>query len=339
MVNFMMFIPKVINNTFMALLLVISNSSSVWSQPPRLAKGVCHDPVGRVINGGDVHLSAGSLICPEDRIQPAKGSMVEVICLTSRRILEIKQSDSAAQVCAERVSQPRRLCILDANCRNTRGSEERENPTLIAPYVGRIINPRPKLSWLEVLGATSYIVQVEGSGGNWSKEIPKTSLEYPLSEPAMEWGRIYKINVIANKGDEPVSASSSVTIVLPQEEAQEINRVVEKIQNLNLSADELAIDLDAVYMSKNLLTEAIGVLEARVRNGTQNPAIYRMLGDRYLETGLLETHSLAAAIRAYAEAVKLARQKNDAEELAKAQAGVKLLESQSQAPTRTNAAQ
>ncbi|GAX38946.1 hypothetical protein [Nodularia sp. NIES-3585] len=334
-----MFITKVITNTSISLLLLVSSSSIVSGQPPRLAKGMCSDPVGRVINGSDFRLVAGSQICPQDMIKPVKGSMVKVICY-NRKIVEVTQNNRASQVCLESAAQPRKICILNSqgNCNDTRAPEEKRNPTLIAPYVGRIINPRPKLSWLDVPGATSYIVQVQGSGVNWSRIVQSTYLEYPSSESAMEWGRIYKINVIANEGDEPVSASSSVAIVLSEEEAQEIKSVVEQIQALNLSADELAIDLDAVYMSKNLLTEAIGVLEARVDNGSTNPSIYRKLGDRYLDTGLLETNSRAAARKAYAQAKNLAQKKNNTHELAKVQVGVNLLD-QSQVPTKTNAAQ
>lgn len=334
-----MFTIKVITNTLISSLLLVSSSSIVSGQRPRLAKGMCSAPVGRVINGSDFRFVAGSQICPQDMIQPVKGSMVKVICY-NRRTVEVTQDNRASQVCSESAAQPRKICILNSqgNCNDTRAPEEKRNPTLITPYVGRIINPRPTLNWLDVPGATSYIVQVQGFGINWSRVVQSTSLEYPSSESAMEWGRIYKVNVIANEGDEPVSASSSVTIVLSQQEAQEIKSVVEQIQNLNLSSDEQVIDLDAVYMSKNLITEAIGVLKARVDSGTTNPTIHRMLGDRYLDTGLLEPNSRAAARKAYAQATKLAQQKNDADELAKVQAGMKLLD-QSQAPTKTNAAQ
>ncbi|AHJ28605.1 hypothetical protein PN465_11380 [Nodularia spumigena CS-584] len=333
---------RAIDKIIIALLLVLSSSSSVCGQQQRFAKRVCDDPVGRVINGGDLHLSVGNLICPEDQIQPANGFKVKIICYASRRILEIQQSKNAVDECKTEVPQSRDICIpiTPGYCSNTRGTGETENkPQLITPYVGRILNTRPRLSWVNVPEATSYTIQVNGMGVNWSKNVQNTSLPYPSSLPAMQFGRIYQITIIANQGDKPVSANSFVTIVLPELEAQGIKSVIEQIESLSLDEDALAIDLDAVYMSKNLLTEAIGVLAARTKNGTQNPAIYRMLGDRYLETGLLETNSLASAKRAYAEAVKLARQKNDAEELAKAQAGVKLLESQSQAPTRTNAAQ
>jgi hypothetical protein len=176
-----------------------------------------------------------------------------------------------------------------------------------------------------VPGATSYTVKVKGAGVNWSKEVKQNSLEYPKSEPAMQMGRIYKINVIANNADGPEIATPSHTIVIPQQEELEVKRIVEQIQSLNLVGDELAIDLDAVYMSKNLLTEAIGVLKARVDAGSYNPTIYRMLGDRYTETGLLEVKSVEAAKQAYTQALRLARQQNNTDEITKAQAALEFL--------------
>lgn len=318
---------RTINSLSIGLLLVLSNSIPSWSQQLNLAKTICNKPVGRVINGGDAFFNAGKLICLEDKIQPANGSRVEVLCHISRRIVVVTQSNKVEQICGQRVSQPRELCVpkVLGDCSNTRSPLEEEKPTLITPYVGRIINTRPFISWIDVPGATSYTVQAKGAGVNWSKKVRQTSLEYPTSEPAMEKGRIYKINIIANNADGPEIATSSHTIVIPQQEELEVKSIVEQIQSLNLVGDELAIDLDTVYMSKNLLTEAIGILKARVDGGSSNPTIYRMLGDRYRETGLLESKSVEAARQAYVKALGLARQRNNTDEITKAQAALEFL--------------
>ncbi|MBD2505016.1 tetratricopeptide repeat protein [Anabaena azotica] len=318
---------KAINKLLISLLLVVSNSTPSWSQQQNLAKSICIKPVGRIINGGDALFKAGRLICLEDKIQPANGYSVEVLCHNSRRIVIVTQSNQVKQICGERVSQPRELCVpTESYCFNTRNPQGRKKPTLITPYVGRIINPQPLISWLDVPGATSYTVKVEGAGVNWSRKVVQTSLEYPKSEPAMQKGRIYKINVIANNADGPEIATSSHTIVIPQKEEVEIKRIIEQVQNLNLAGDELAMDLDTVYMSKNLLTEAIGSLKARIEGGSSNPTIYRMLGDRYRETGLLEPKTLEAANNAYRQALSLAQKQNNTDEIAKAQTALEFLE-------------
>ncbi|MCC5612325.1 hypothetical protein LC612_37795, partial [Nostoc sp. CHAB 5834] len=71
---------------------------------------------------------------------------------------------------------------------------------------------------------------------------------------------------------------------------------------------------------KLLLDESIKTLIARVMAGSQNPTLYRLLGDRYLGALLPEE-----AEQTYTIAAQLALSSANTDELNKVQSGLKLV--------------
>lgn len=294
------------------------------------------EPIGRVLSTGDRSWVVGSLLCQGDRLHPVNGSSIEVLCYLNRKVLWLG-SGSVTNKCVPQAKQQAQQCTLTnrSNCPKPKGPREDSNvPALISPYSSAILNTRPNLSWYSVPGANSYTVQVSGADINWEKEVGNLVLSYPKEQPALQPGNAYKITIIANQGDSSISASSSAVNVIPENEAKQIIATVKHISSLNLPKDEEAFDFDSVYMSKNLLNETIDVLKAQVEAGSQNPTIYRVLGDRYLEAGLPDD-----AKREYTMATTLAKRIDNLAELAKAQAGLKRAKLYSQLPTRMNGPQ
>ncbi len=319
-----------------ALILLLLDFNSAWGQKQSTAtrhsaqQRTC-EPVGRVLSAGDRTLKLGSLLCIGDQLQPINKGTVVILCYLNQKILQLKQGSisDAPNKCVPLPTQAARCTpFASNNCPKPKGpGEDRNTPVLISPYSSAILDPRPSLSWFSVNGATSYTVQVKGKGVNWSSETKSTLLPYPHQELDLESGNVYKVTVIANQGNSPLVASSAVLIVSSDMEAQQVKAMIKRIQNLNLPQDDLAIDIDTVYMSQNLLSEAIKALEVRVRAGTKNPTLYRLLGDRYLEAGLPDI-----AKREYTTATTLAQKVDNAAELAKARAGLKRTELDSQLP-------
>ncbi|RCJ40947.1 hypothetical protein A6770_36860 [Nostoc minutum NIES-26] len=324
--------------TGITLLLILSSFSSAWGQSEPVTKNdsrkpMC-EPIARVLDG-DTRLVAGSEVCKGEYLRAANGGTVEIFCYVDGNILHLK-SGVINQQCSQTSSSQAQVCNRENrfNCFTTKGPNENTNrPTLITPYSASILNPRPTLSWNPVSNAIGYVVQIEGTGVDWSKEVNSTSLPYPQEQPAMQPGSIYQVNVLAKMVEQKFIPSSSILMVAPPQKEQQIRAIIERIKSLNLHPDELAVDINRVYKEKKLLTEAIEVLQERVKAKTQNPAIYRTLGDRYLDVGLLEQ-----GIRAYRMAIKYAKARNNLNELARAQVGLELSH-QSQLPTRINPAQ
>ena len=296
---------------------------------------------GRVVNAGDRFLAAGSQLCPGDRINPVNGRTVSALCYLNGKLLDFKQSKifDASDECSL-PQKKAKLCtgLNPSGCNNTKSPhEDQDIPTLISPYGSSMLSSRPKISWYAVSNAISYTVIVSSYEFYWEKTVDKTvtTLPYPKEQKELKLGNTYNFTVIANKNKSLASSEPLVIIVLPEKEQNEIKQRVQHINELNLPPDEAAIfDLHAIYMSRNLLNEAIEALEARVAAGSQNPTLYRVLADRYLEAWLPNE-----ALRNYNVANELAKRSRNLDELAKVQQGVNLVEFYNHPPTRINPAQ
>lgn len=309
-----------------ASILLFSSFSSIMGQAKSVAKSNSQEQTCKVVAkvlSGDINWAFGSKLCQEDKVYPVNGHKVEVLCYLSGKILHLT-SGTIGEHCSSRSQRQNQNCTLrdGRTCIKPKGPGEDENaPTLITPYGLVILNMNPTLSWSATPLATSYIVQVEGKGVSWSVVVEKTQLPYPKEQPAMQPGNVYNVNIIANQADEPIAASASVVLIASSDKMQQIANTINRLQNFNQSQDELTIDIDRVYEAHNLVNESINLLKARTEGGTKNPTIYRLLGDRYLEAYLA-----SAAVSAYSTATKLAEKENNAEELAKAEAGAKIAE-------------
>ena len=309
-----------------ASILLFSSFSSIRGQAKSVAKSNSQEQTCKVVAkvlSGDINWAPGSKLCQEDKVHPVNGHKVEVLCYLSAKILQLTSS-TMGEHCSPRSQRQNQNCTLrdGRTCIKPKGSGEDENaPTLITPYGLVILNMSPTLSWSATPLATSYIVQVEGKGVSWSVVAKRTQLPYPKEQPAMQPGNVYNVNIIANQADEPIAASASVVLIASTDKMQQIANTINRLQSFDQSQDELTIDIDRVYEAQNLVNESINLLKARTEGGTKNPTIYRLLGDRYLEAYLA-----SAAISAYSTATKLAQKENNAEELAKAEAGAKIAE-------------
>ncbi|MBW4557155.1 MAG: hypothetical protein KME59_14645 [Trichormus sp. ATA11-4-KO1] len=271
----------------------------------------------------------GSRLCEGDRINPANGATVKVLCFLSGNFLYLNKSTvfDSSDTCT--VPQERAVLCTGLNphpCYNPKSpGEEKEAPTLISPYGSSMLSTRPQISWTAVQLATSYTVIVDGYEFYWEKTVDKniTTLAYPEEQKELSFNNTYKFTVIANKGDEPISSSETLVVsVLSEEEQNAIAQQVKQINELGLPLEEAAIwDLDAVYMSKNLLNETIETLKVLVSRGSQNPTLYRVLADRYLEAWLPNE-----ALREYKKAEQLALRTGNSDELAHVQDGLKIIE-------------
>ncbi|PHJ56171.1 hypothetical protein VF14_18640 [Nostoc linckia z18] len=312
--------------------------SNAWGQAKPEVKRRCN-VIGRVTSVGDLRWRVNNLLCSGDRITPMKGRTVNTLCYLNGEFLDFKQSRifDAKDKC----SLPRnrvRLCtgLNPSGCDSIKGPTN--VPMLISPYGSSMLSTRPIISWYAVSRATSYTVIVSGYEFYWETTVDKTvtTLPYPKQQNQLQFGNTYKFTVLANVGDTPISSSETLVVsVLPQEEQNAILQKVKQVNELALSPDEAAIsDLDAIYMSRYLLNETIETLKARVRAGSQNPTIYRLLADRYLEAWLPRE-----ALREYRKAAQLAKSTNNLDELARIQEGLKIVENYNQPPTSTNPAQ
>ncbi|MBE9210870.1 tetratricopeptide repeat protein [Nostoc sp. LEGE 06077] len=319
-----------------SLVLMTLNCSVAMGQPQPIAKDSCTNSIARIYNEGDRYLPKGSLLCPGDRINPKRiGGKVEVLCFLNGRILQLPSGSisDAPDKCRQATPGSKKRCTFQTpqDCPKFKGPGEVGNePIILSPYGSVLLSQRPVLSWYSVKGATSYKVYVTGYNLDWQLETNNTTLPYPQDQPEFQYGIVYKITVLARKPQQTTSSIPSVVYMLSQSDAQETLEKIKKVKELGLPPDEAALlDLDAVYMEKSLLHQTIETMNERVAAGSQNPTLYRVLGDRYLEAWLPQE-----AETAYQKAIELAQSSRNARELETAQEHLRVLkETQSQPPT------
>ncbi|MCC5640157.1 tetratricopeptide repeat protein [Nostoc sp. CHAB 5844] len=340
---FKLFIQKIVKIKILlmaALVLLIPYSYTAWGQPKSATKRLCANPIMRVYSEGDSYLPIGSLLCEGDRIHPINnGGKVDVLCFLNQKFVQLPSGSITSDKCQEPTANTEKKCTFQTliNCPKTRGDGENKNtPIVLSPYGNVLLDRRPIFSWYPVPGATSYKVYLTAYNLDWQAATSNTRLPYPQGQQELQYGIAYKFSVLVLQGEEVVGSASSVIYVPPENQVQDILEKVKKVNALALPADEAAyLDLDTVYMSKGLLNETIENMNARIANGSQNPTLYRVLGDRYLQAWLPQE-----AKRAYTKAIELAQSSGNISEMVIAQDRLaKLIESYSQLPTRINAAQ
>lgn len=333
-----------IGAVILGLVLVNVTVSRVWGQElvraNRQSKVSC-EPIAKVISG-DIRHQPLTKLCSEDRVRTANGGKVKIFCYPRGKILDISSDVVGKQCLPLKVNEGRGCNVLQGrSCVIPKGPEEENKPTKITPYGAVINQERPTISWSKPKGATDYVVRIRGNGGiSWEVAVKGESLTYPPQELALKPGQAYTLDIVAMRGDRVIDGSKSLLLLLATDNIQEVEKTINVLKNLQQPLDELAIDMDAVYESYNLVNESIKVLDARAKAGSTNSTIYRLLGDRYLIANFPQQ-----ANEAYLTAKKLAQQANNTVELALAEAGIKIAtqtkfkEQTSYPPTRINALQ
>ncbi|MCC5604608.1 tetratricopeptide repeat protein [Nostoc favosum] len=288
-------------------------------------------PSGRVMSPGDKRFEVGSLICDGEKLEVLDGGSIKFLCFSTGIVLDLSSGFVSSNECAKPYSSDS-VCRIDSRnfCQRTRkgGEVGNDEPTIIYPYHIPTLKPRTEVAWLAVAGATSYTVRFDCPEFAWEKVVNQTRLAYPLEEKALLSGQTCKISIFAYKNDNLLGADQSVVYLLPEDEVKRLLDTVKQINQLKLSPDEAALDMDTVFISRNLFDETFEKLNNVIASGTRNPTIYRVLGDRYFQAGVLDK-----AQRQYLKASELLKTNNNPTELKNVQEGLKVINYYNQLPT------
>ncbi|MBW4550966.1 MAG: tetratricopeptide repeat protein [Aphanocapsa sp. GSE-SYN-MK-11-07L] len=276
--------------------------------------------------------TAPQSLCAEDMVVVGKGQQITLLCTQRFTMVEVGQSGRVEELCGDENVIPSHRSSEGVNSFRARGNL---TPLAIAPYGQVHLQERPTIRWQRIQGATTYQVRVTG-GHNWSVTTDQLTLPYPKDQPSLRFGETYRITVTALRGNSPVMAIAVPYNLLTQAEAKQISGWVNQLEQVTPSKDDLAIsELQSLYLAYGLWDEAIRVLQTRIAQRTTNPAVYRALGDRFLELGLA-----SEAKTAYSQALKLSTAVNNRQEEVLAQQGLtQVKQLQSQLPSSTQGAQ
>ena len=230
------------------------------------------------------------------------------------------------------ISQKEIICEPDGCYEPPRGPIANSNtPYIISPFdETNLLNDKPSISWHAVPGAINYTVrltEITGSGLDWERTVDNSSkleldeikMPYPDDAPALQPGSKYKLIVEARSQttQKPIEPGTAQFTMLSKEDIEQVREAVEKIDKSNLSKEDKAFLMSDVYKDKKLNAEMREMLETLVREGSQKAKVYRLLGELYLQQGLIDF----AKVR-YETAVRLATNAQDSKELEAAQTGL-----------------
>jgi len=260
------------------------------------------------------------LICDGDQRRSAKGQISAFCTIAGKAVTIIGINHWQIPGCETKANPQVNACSVQNPdpCDRQKGKSRlgKQQPDLIVPYgSGRsILEGRPSLQWAVVEGADRYVVEVMGNGVHWRQPVTSNALPYPPHQPELVPGNAFQVVITAYKGASVLSASRATFKRLGTREATEVQTAITQAKQLPFPKEQLGFWVtDGIYMDYGLLSESIKSLKAQIQAGTQDPAVYRLLADRYLEAGLpVEAEQMVE------KAVSLAESLNDQDELAKA---------------------
>lgn len=234
---------------------------------------------------------------------------VQVLCYSTAQLIPVVGGKLSQQCLPpkQRVSEGNHRSLKTQ--RKTRSEDDTNQLTLVEPYGSVQLDDRPTIRWQPISGVKSYQVRIVPAGSQpmWFRTVEATQLLYPAEEQSLRPGAVYTVVVQAvDSASSTEVRQDSNTLIRPvEEQIERINSAVLQLKSQGLSADDEALRLELLFRGFRLQQESIALLESRVKSGSKNPDIFRVLGDIYLEEGYPKQ-----ARSHYQSALKLASQQN-----------------------------
>jgi hypothetical protein len=303
--------------------------------PSQLSNGQIIQIIGEVqlerSPGRVIRPTQGTRLYPGDKLLTASGAQVLVQC-ADLTLQSVPSGQNRGNVCPQATEQEE--CTPGTyKCPHRGDIAWNSNiPYIITPRRTALLTDKPTLRWNPVAGATSYTVNLQKNGEDfWETTVSTTEVVYSGETP-LEPGASYSLIVTADTGDssldeQPRPGGLSFHI-LDENQAQRIRVAAEEITQKDWTDATKALAIANLYLKhdpttpKNaLIADAIATLEELVASKVETAAIYRTLGELYLDYLQL----VQPAYQYYSKAVELA-DPNNTEELTAAQAGLRQVE-------------
>ncbi len=232
-------------------------------------------------------ITVGTKLYPGDLLQPAPQARVLVQCANGTTIWSVPAGviSGATNGCPpQAVPLPR----TRGDIAPLRSGISPLIPYIISPRRTKLLNSLPMLRWNAVPGASRYVVSlIVEEDALWQTQVDGTEVVYS-GEPPLESGVDYLLMIEADTGASSLEDDSPDLgfSLLDENEATVVRDAVEQLINLDLADETKSFALANLYRVHDLKAEAIATLEALVKQESKTAAIYRTLGDLYLEVGL-----------------------------------------------------
>ncbi len=171
---------------------------------------------------------------------------------------------------------------------NPRTDEEISHlPYIVSPRNTMILSERPSITWNGVGDTVIYTVQLLGNDLLWVAQTDVTTLPYPSAEASLTPGVDYYLSVTTDTNLSSTEENSIVIQVLPSPEQERLKTTLNNLSEENLSPQSQVIVKASVYNRFGLYAETITALESYVNSNEKSATAYQLLGEAYLNIGLL----------------------------------------------------
>lgn len=286
---------------------------------PQVTAEPCNS-VGRVIQVANSQLPIGQLLCRQDKIRISADKKLRFSCYSSGREITLTHGIAKIDDHCEVVSHRYRRCTnqITVGCIIGRNPNVSTRATLFVPYSSTVLGGRPRLLWEAHPSADRYSVELFlGKKMLWKQTVKDNSMDYPSSVQPLKQGKAYLLKVSASRGSHTLNKNISVLNRVSAKKLSILKSTFRSIDALKIPAIEKVFDKEKIYLSQGLLSESIEILKSHLQEDPYNPALYRSMGDRFMNAGLPKR-----AQPYFIEAKALAGKKQDIQELAKANAGL-----------------
>ncbi|PSB24877.1 hypothetical protein C7B69_13130 [filamentous cyanobacterium Phorm 46] len=242
-------------------------------------------------DGRNIRPTAGTPIYPGDKLQTSQNGQITIQC-ADLGIKSIQAGENQLNSCLLARDKSKSDCNKNLiNCPDRGDDKIAWNnapiPYIISPRRTQLLGNKPVLRWNPVAGATSYKLSILENRAklNWEMTVNGTEAVYS-GEPALKPGVKYRLIVEANTGvysESPLMEGDSEFSLLDEKEVEGVKEAVGAIEQQVPNAASQKLAIAQVYLSANLIAEAIETLESLPRSGVETPPIYRSLGDLYRE--------------------------------------------------------
>jgi hypothetical protein len=214
--------------------------------------------------------------------QKFTGNPIRVACSKARKVVWLNKTEDLQQ--CEQSSPSLRRCSLNAKitCRRIRGDLS-ARPLLIRPYGEVLAEPPLELRWIAIKDADHYEVHVLGD-----KTWKFTSTQALLKIPPIPSKSSIQIIIEAFSQGRLISASTTTFNLLEPSQFQQIKVDLNLIDRIQVSIDKKKALKLSIYSNFGLLDDSISLVQKEVMLHQDNPSNIRLLGDIYLEAGLID---------------------------------------------------
>ncbi|HEY9825502.1 MAG TPA: hypothetical protein V6D19_08650 [Stenomitos sp.] len=233
--------------------------------------------IGRVVEG-DSLVKAGTALCEGQNL--IIKSPILVTCIPIRRtillseIKDIKQCDSKSQINRNCLTEIQSFCTRFRN-------HQSKKPILISPYGTTLEKNIEYITWKPVFNAQKYRISILSNADILQITANSNQAILPKIRPSSS----VQIVIEAISKERVISTSSTTINILNSAQKEQLESLIQKIDSLNIEAQEKIKMKLSIFEKYNLIDRAIRIVSNSLDIYPSNPTLKRILGDLYLEAG------------------------------------------------------